>query len=127
MGTCSSYITLVSYIFQNHSTFCSKDNFSLYKTRSVASGFFRTKGFSTYSVYDVRLLRNLGSSVNGDERLFYFTEKSCYIRLVPPKPSQIDIWMHQIVAQLSNDLPIQILLRMQAVETVREKRAPMHI
>ena len=55
-----------------------------------------------------------------------FTGSSCYIKLVPSKPSRIGLWMYQLVAQLSNGLPILIHMQMQAVETVREERAPVH-
>ena len=72
------------------------------------------------------LLRNLGSSVSGDEKLFHFTGNSCYIKFVPSKPSRIGLWMYQLVAQLSNGIPILIHMRMQAVETARGERAPVH-
>ena len=32
------------------------------------------------------LMRNLGTAVSGDEKLFYFTENSCYIMMVPSNP-----------------------------------------
>ena len=71
-------------------------------------------------------LLNLGSPVSGDEKLFRSTGNSCYIKLVPSKPSRIGLWMYQLVAQLSNGLPILIHMRMQAVETVRRERALVH-
>ena len=72
------------------------------------------------------LLRNLGSSVSGDKKHFHITGNSCYIKFVPSKPSRIGLWMYQLVAQLSNGLPILIHMRMQAVETALGERAPMH-
>ena len=72
------------------------------------------------------LLRTVGSSVSGDEKLFHFTGNSCYIMLVPSKPSRIGLWMYQLVAQLGYGLPILIHMRMMAVESGRRERAPVH-
>ena len=72
------------------------------------------------------LLRNLGSTVSGDEKLFKFTGNSCYIKLVSSKPTRIGLWMYQLVAQLSNGLSILIHMSMLAHESVRGERAPVH-
>ena len=73
------------------------------------------------------LLRNLGTSVSGDEKLFHCTGDSCHIMVVPSKPSRIGLWMYQLVAQLGYSLPFLIIhMRMMAHETVRGERAPEH-
>ena len=73
------------------------------------------------------LMRNLGTVVSGDKKLFYFfTRNSFYIMMVPFKPTRIGLCMYQLVPELENGLPILIHMGMMAVETVHGERAPVN-
>ena len=82
--------------------------------------------FEGMSNFFQELLRNLGTSVSGDEKLYHFTGNFCHIMVVPSKHSRIGMWMYQLVAQLGNGLPFLIHMRMMTHETVRGERAPVH-
>ena len=44
------------------------------------------------------VMRSLGSSVSGEEKLFYFIRNSCHFMLVPSKPSRIGRWMYELIS-----------------------------
>ena len=66
-------------------------------------------------------MRNLGTAVSGDEKLFYFTGNSSSVMMVPFKPTRIGLWTNQLVAELKNGLPILIYMSMMTVETIHGK------
>ena len=58
------------------------------------------------------LFRSFGDMISGDEKLFYFTGKSGYVRKVVSKPGSIGLWMYQACVSLKCGLPCLVYSRM---------------
>ena len=72
------------------------------------------------------IVRSLGESVAGDEKLFHFTGNTAYIIQVPSKPAKIGFWIYQLAATLGNGLPFMVYMRMMAVQPSLGESAPVH-
>ena len=72
------------------------------------------------------IVRSLGESVAGDEKLFHFTGNTPYLIQVPFKLANIGFWIYQLVATLGYGLPFMVHMRMMAVQPSLGESAPIH-
>ena len=59
-----------------------------------------------------KVFKELGDQVSGDEKLFYYTGRSKYVRVVPSKPLRIGLWMYQACISLGCGLPCLVYTKM---------------
>jgi hypothetical protein len=58
------------------------------------------------------VVRKLGQSVAGDEKLYHFTGNSCDVRLVASKPDRIGLWFYELCAPLKCGLQYMLYTRL---------------
>ena len=56
------------------------------------------------------LLKNIGQAVAGDEKLFFFTGESAFLRLVISKPDRIGLWFYELTCRLRDGSPFLMIL-----------------
>lgn len=56
--------------------------------------------------------QSFGDMISGDEKLYYYTGKSGYVRKVVSKPRSIGLWMYQACVSLKCGLPCLVYTRM---------------
>lgn len=64
--------------------------------------------FDVISTNFQSILINLGEVVAGDEKLFYFTGNSAYLKYVPSKPDRVGLWNYELCVLLDEDCPFLV-------------------
>ena len=54
------------------------------------------------------ILRGIGCTIAGDEKLLHFTGRSPDVRVVYMKPDRVGLWIYELCVKLSNDLPYML-------------------
>ena len=54
------------------------------------------------------ILRGIGCTIAGDEKLLHFTGLSPDVRVVYKKPDRVGLWIYELCVKLSNDLPYML-------------------
>ena len=54
------------------------------------------------------ILRGIGCTIAGDEKLLHFTGRCPDVRVVCVKPDRVGLWIYELCVKLSNDLPYML-------------------
>ena len=54
------------------------------------------------------ILRGIGCTIAGDEKLLHFTGRSPDVRVVYMKPDRVGLWIYELCVKLSNELPYML-------------------